>query len=163
MSLVATKTINKIDDETPITDGNAAITSEVFWPAIVLSGLRQSMRLNGGVTTSRLKHMATEATLYANQLLAEWRAEQEKNGFASLNAVPSPIINDTTAHVFRYHHAVYSFTKALLIENYRDIDTTRDGEKHAEALSTQIDDLRRDGQNAIRDILGKHRMIAELV
>ncbi|CDG97338.1 head completion/stabilization protein [Xenorhabdus bovienii] len=163
MSLVATKTINKIDDETPITDGNEAITSDVFWPAIVLSGLRQSMRLNGGVTTCRLKHMATEATLYANQLLAEWRAEQEKNGFASLKAVPSPVINDTTAHVFRYYQAVYSFTKALLIENYRDIDTTRDGEKHAEALSTQIDDLRRDGQNAIRDILGKHRMIAELV
>ncbi|MFH2500294.1 head completion/stabilization protein, partial [Morganella morganii] len=61
-----------------------------------------------------------------------------------------------------YRQAVYSFTKSYLIENYRDIDTTREGEKHAEALSTQIDDLRRDGQNAVRDLMGLRRMVAEL-
>lgn len=162
MSLVATKQIHSVQEES-INDGDEKITSGDFWPVIGLAQLRQSMRLTGNVTTSRLKHMAMEAVLYVNQLLDEWREVQKNNGFNQLSEVPSPQINDTTAIVFRYHHAVYSFTKALLIENYRDIDTTREGEKHAQALSTQVDDLRRDGQNAVRDILGKLRMFAELV
>ncbi|MEQ5754052.1 MULTISPECIES: head completion/stabilization protein [unclassified Providencia] len=162
MSLVATKQIHSVQEES-INDGDEKITSGDFWPVIGLAQLRQSMRLTGNVTTSRLKHMATEAVLYVNQQLDEWRQEQNAKGFNQLSAVPSPVINDTMAVVFRYHHAVYSFTKALLIENYRDIDTTREGEKHAQALRTQIDDLRRDGQNAVRDILGKLRMFAEIV
>ncbi|RAX00765.1 MULTISPECIES: head completion/stabilization protein [unclassified Photorhabdus] len=163
MSLVAAKQPRSIDTHADINDGGAKVTSGTFWPDITLADLRNSMRLSGAVTTERLIHITVEAVLYVNQLLAVWQQEQEENGFASLAAVPSPAINDTTAYIFRYRHAVYSFTKALLIENYRDIDTTRDGEKHAEALSTQIDDLRRDGQNAVRDVLGKNRMIAELV
>lgn len=162
MSLVAAKQIHSVQEES-INDGDEKITSGDFWPVIVLAQLRQSMRLTGNVTTSRLKHMVMEAVLYVNQLLDEWREVQKECGFNQLSEVPSPQINDTTAFVFRYHHAVYSFTKALLIENYRDIDTTREGEKHAQALSTQVDDLRRDGQNAVRDILGKLRMFAELV
>ncbi|MBD2785949.1 head completion/stabilization protein [Xenorhabdus sp. DI] len=163
MSLVAAKQSRPIDPATDINDGGVKVTSGAFWPEIRLADLRLSMRLSGAVTTARLMHMTTDAVLYVNQQLAVWQNAQEASGVTSLDTVPSPAINDTTAHVFRYRHAVYSFTKAMLIENYRDIDTTRDGEKHAEALSTQIDDLRRDGQNAIRDILGQHRMIAELV
>ncbi|PHM38577.1 head completion/stabilization protein [Xenorhabdus innexi] len=163
MSLVATKQPRPMENLHELNDGGAKVTAGPFWPVITLADLRRSMRLSGAVTTERLMHMTTEAVLSVNQQLAVWQATQESFGFRSLETVPSPVINDTTAHVFRYRHAVYSFTKAMLIENYRDIDTTRDGEKHAEALSTQIDDLRRDGQNAIRDMLGKSRMIAELV
>lgn len=162
MSLVATKKINTVDDEIIADDGERVISGD-FWPDIVLADLRQSMRLTGGVSTSRLKHMTTEAVIYVNQQLNVWCKAQQAQGFSTLAAVPAETINNTTIVVFRYHHAVYSFTKALLIENYRDIDTTREGEKHAEALSSQIDDLRRDGQNAIRDLLGKPRMVAELV
>lgn len=162
MNLVASKKINNVDDEV-IADDGEKIVSGVFWPEIILADLRQSMRLTGGVTTSRLKHMATEAVIYVNRQLAAWREVQQSQGLMTLLVVPAEEINDTTVLAFRYKHAVYSFTKALLIENYRDIDTTRDGEKHALALSTQIDDLRRDGQNAVRDILNKPRMVAELV
>lgn len=163
MSLVATKQPRPIDDLIEFNDGSEKVSSGEFWPEIRLAELRSSMRLSGSVTTERLMHMTTAAVLSVNQQLTVWQREQVQRGFASLETVPSPAINDTSAHVFHYRHAVYSLTKAMLIENYRDIDTTRDGERHAEALSTQIDDLRRDGQNAIRDILGKHRMIAELV
>lgn len=162
MNLVAPKEIRSIQDET-INDGQEKVTSGEFWPDIILADCRQSMRLTGGISTSRLKHMATEAVIYVNQQLKAWSEEQKANGFMALQAVPADIINETTVLVFRYKHAVYCFTKAMLIENYRDIDTTRDGEKHALALSTQVDDLRRDGQNAVRDILGKLRMFAELV
>ncbi len=69
----------------------------------------------------------------------------------------------STWHHAHYRRAVYSITKASLTEHYRDIDTTRDGEKHAEALSTQIDMLWRDARWSIRDILGEDRGLAELV
>ncbi|OCA54215.1 head completion/stabilization protein [Photorhabdus namnaonensis] len=146
-----------------INDGGSVVTSGAFWPDIKLADLRRAMRLDGTVTTDRLMHAASEAALNANSQLDAWREKQEADGFVSLMTVPAPAINGTTALVFRYHRAVYCFAKALLTEGYRDIDTTRQGEKHAQALSTQIDDLWRDGQHAIRDILGRHRMIAELV
>ena len=63
----------------------------------------------------------------------------------------------------RYKNAVYSLTKALLIEGYRDIDTTSKGEGHAAALSTQIDTLWRDVRWSIRDIQDESRGLAELV
>lgn len=162
MSLVAPKAIRPIEEETRDDDGEN-VTSEAFWPVINLNHLRQSMRLTGDVTSSRLKHEATEAVIYVNQSLDAWREKQQQQGYDTLEKVPSPMINDTTQAVYRYQRAVYSFTKAALIEQYRDIDTTRDGEKHALALSSQIDDLRRDGQNALRDLLGRRRMLIEIV
>lgn len=149
------------DDE--IDDGGATVTSSAFWPPIRLADVRRDIRLSGKVTTDRLMHAVAEAVLHANQQLVSWQAEQEALGFSTLKAIPAPPINDTTALVFRYRRAVYCFAKALLTEGYRDIDTTRDGEKHAEALATQIDSLWRDGQNAIRDLLGRPRMVAALV
>ena len=162
MSLVAPKAITPIHD-IPTEDGDEKVTSRAFWPDILLGDLRQSMRIPNGITTRRLKHETTEAVIYVNQSLAAWQAEQQAQGYETLAEVPSHAINNTTQAVYRYQRAVYSFTKAALIEQYRDIDTTRDGEKHALALSSQIDDLHRDGQNALRDILGRKRMLIEIV
>lgn len=166
MSLVAKKEITPPTGESDdISDGGITITvtSDDFWPVIRLADIRREIRLNGTVTTGRLQHATSEAVLYTNSQLARWQASQLANGFSVLNDIPAPQINGTSGLVFRYQRAVYCVTKALLTEGYRDIDTTRDGEKHAAALSTQIDDLWRDGQNAIRDILGRPRMVAELV
>lgn len=157
--LVAPKTIAPTDEMTDINDRGEKVKTIPFYPEITLSDLRWAMRVNGTVTTARLKHTTTNAALYVNDLLKDWQAVQAAE---TLGAVPSSPVNDETRYLFLYRQAVYSFTKSYLIENYRDIDTTREGEKHAEALSTQIDDLRRDGQNAVRDLIGLHRMVAEL-
>lgn len=164
MSLVAPKEINPIEGDAPdLDDGGAVVNSGAFWPEIKLLDLRTSMRINGKVTTDRLMHAAMEAVLHTNDQLAEYRSSQEAEGHASLEAVPAELINKVSPLVYRYRRAVYSFTKASLTESYRDIDTTRDGEKHAEALSTQIDMLWRDSRWAIRDILNEDRGLAELV
>lgn len=157
--LVAPKAVAPTDETTDISDKGVVVKTIPFYPDITLSDLRWAMRVNGTVTTARLKHAATCAALYVNDLLKEWQAAQTAE---TLGDVPSTPVNDETRHLFLYRQAVYSFTKSYLIENYRDIDTTREGEKHAEALSTQIDDLRRDGQNAVRDLMGFKRMVAEL-
>lgn len=164
MSLVASKEINPLEgDATDINDGGASVTSGTFWPEIRLAELRRDMRLNGLVTTDRLKHAATEAVLNINRQLAEWRTGQQAEGYEALDAVPSEVINDTTEYVFRYRRAVYCAAKALLTEGYRDVDTTGQGEKHAAALTSQIETLWRDSNFAMRDILGLSRGLAELV
>lgn len=162
MSLVASKEINPLEgDAQDINDGGAVVTSGAFWPEIRLADLRRAMRLNGLVTTDRLKYMTTEAVLTVNRQLTEWRAGQAE--YVSLAAVPSETINDTTEMVYRYRRAVYCIAKALLTEGYRDVDTTGQGEKHAAALASQIDTLWRDANFAIRDILNISRGLAELV
>lgn len=157
--LVAKKTIAPTDETIDINDQGETVKTIPFYPEIKLSDLRWAMRINGTVTTARLKHATTNSVIYVNDLLHSWQSKQVVD---ALGKIPSPPVNNETKHTFLYRHAVYSYTKAYLIENYRDIDTTRDGEKHAEALSTQIDDLKRDVQNAIRDLTGEKRMIAEL-
>jgi len=157
--LIAKKTIAPTDDTVDINDQGEVVKTIAFYPKIKLSSLRWAMRINGTVTTARLKHATTNSVIYVNDLLNRWQREQTVD---ALEKIPSPPVNDETKHTFLYRHAVYSYTKAYLIEHYRDIDTTRDGEKHAEALSSQIDDLKRDVQNAVRDLTGEKRMIAEL-
>ena len=157
--LVAPKAVAPTDETTDINDRGESVKTLPFYPDLVLSELRWAMRVNGTVTTARLKHAATNAALYVNDLLQGWQVAQTAETLAD---VPSSPVNGETRNLFLYRQAVYSFTKSYLIENYRDIDTTREGEKHAEALSTQIDDLRRDGQNAVRDLMGLRRMVAEL-
>jgi hypothetical protein len=49
-----------------------------------------------------------------------------------------------------------------VLEGYRDVSTTPKGDKDAEALDRQIDDLWRDGRWSIADIREEARIYAEL-
>ena len=121
------------------------------------------MRLDGEVTPERLTHAAVEAMTRVNDELKAWRTIQQQLHHEALRDIPAETVNGQSVLVNRYLRAVYSTTKALLLEGYRDIDTTREGEKHAEALSTQVDAAWRDSQWAIRDIMGLPRNLAEIV
>jgi hypothetical protein len=138
------------------------LTNSDFWPDIELHELRESVRLDGNVTNDRLRHVTIEAINRVNDELAHWRDKQINSGYACLYDVPAEVVAGASVLVSRYLRAVYSTTKALIIESYRDIDTTREGEKHAEALSTQIEDAWRDSQWALRDIMGLKRGLAEI-
>ncbi|WP_140920800.1 head completion/stabilization protein [Limnobaculum xujianqingii] len=161
MSMIATEPVRP-ETETP-NDGDSKVNSDSFWPEISLGELRKAMRLDGQVTTDRLMMRTIEAVAHVNDRLNEWRNNQEELGVTALSEVPASKINGESVKIWRYRNAVYSLTKALLIEGYRDIDTTREGEKHAEALATQIDTLWRDVNWAVSDIQGDSRGIAELV
>jgi hypothetical protein len=41
-------------------DGGEKVTAGTFWPEIALSDVRMEMRINGAVTTSRLKQAVIE-------------------------------------------------------------------------------------------------------
>ncbi|MDK1707018.1 head completion/stabilization protein [Serratia marcescens] len=139
------------------------VTNSAFWPDIDTTDMRGSVRLDGQVTEERLLNETREAMARVNRELRDWQFIQQAAGYTALSEIPAEVIDGQSVLVMRYCRAVYCTAKALLLEGYRDIDTTRDGEKHAEALSTQIESAWRDSQWALRDIMGLSRALAEIV
>lgn len=162
-SLVATKTpFPANSDVTDIDDGDSTVTAGSFWPVISLKDLRLAARITGGVTTTRLMHVTTEAVGHVIEQLEEWQINQQRLGYETLQNVPAAEVNGESMKVYRYRRVVYSIARALVIEGYRDVDTTPKGDKDAAALDLQREDLWRDARWGIADIQRKPRVYAEL-
>ncbi|ELS1261517.1 head completion/stabilization protein [Salmonella enterica] len=164
MGMVAKPQVNSAEtDVTDVDDGAEKVTAGTFWPEILLRDLRLASRIPGRTTTSRLKFVATEAVAHATDQLDDWRGIQESAGYSTLADVPARMLNGESVKVYRYRRAVYSAARALLLENARDVDTTEKGDRKADALEVQTDDLWRDVRWAIADIRGTQRLFVELV
>ncbi|EDE9725249.1 capsid assembly protein, partial [Salmonella enterica] len=150
-------------DVTDVDDGAEKVTAGAFWPEILLRDLRLASRIPGRTTTSRLKFVTTEAVAHVTDQLDDWRGIQESAGYSTLADVPARMLNGESVKVYRYRRAVYSAARALLLENARDVDTTEKGDRKANALEVQTDDLWRDVRWAIADIRGTQRLFVELV
>lgn len=162
-SLVAKKTpFPAVSDVTDVDDGDSTVTAGSFWPVISLKDLRLAARITGGVTTTRLMHVTTEAVGHIIEQLEEWQINQQRLGYDTLQNVPAVEVNGESVKVYRYRRAVYSIARALVIEGYRDVDTTPKGDKDAAALDLQREDLWRDARWGIADIQRKPRVYAEL-
>ena len=162
MSMVArTEPRPAEDDITDTDDGDTRISAGAFWPDIVLRELRLAVRLPGRVTTSRLLHTATGAVAHVTRELEAWQQEQQAAGHQTLADVPAPVINGESVNLWHWRNAVYTATRALILERYRDADTTDKGDRRADALDIQTSDLWRDVSWAISDILCRPRIFAE--
>ncbi|MFM5844042.1 head completion/stabilization protein [Aeromonas sanarellii] len=139
------------------------IDSSPFWPAISLPDLRDTVRLDGTVTTARLKHAVIDAITSVNRDLADWRRAREAEGVTTLAAVPGEVINGESAYLHSYRRAIYAMTRANLLERYTDYSATGDGVKGADAKIISSDDLYRDARFAIRDILGTTHITVALI
>jgi len=167
MSFIAQRPVRPAEsDVTDVDDGGAQIAIGTFWPTVKLHDLRLAARIAGDITTSRLMHMATEAALHVADQLKDWRKQREAEGAESLASVlltsvgePVEQINGESAKVYRFRRAVYSFTRASVLEGYRDVGTTPKGDKDAEALDRQTDALWRAGRWRIAE---EARIYAEL-
>lgn len=145
----------------PTSPAEGEIDSSPFWPAISLPDLRDTVRLDGTVTTARLKHAVIDAITSVNRDLADWRRAREAEGVTTLAAVPGEVINGESAYLHSYRRAIYALTRANLLERYADYSATGDGVKGADAKIISSDDLYRDARFAIRDILGTtHNTVA---
>ena len=147
----------------PTAPAEGEITSNPFWPAISLPDLRATVRLDGTVTTERLKHSAIDAVTSVNRDLAQWRTARQNEGIATLATVPSELINNESVHLHSYRRAVYAMTRANLLERYTDYSASGDGVIGADAMVVSSDDLYRDARFAIRDILGTTHNTVELI
>lgn len=147
----------------PTSPAEGEINSSPFWPAISLPDLRDTVRLDGTVTTARLKHAVIDAITSVNRDLADWRRAREAEGVATLAAVPGEVINGESAYLHSYRRAIYAMTRANLLERYTDYSATGDGVKGADAKIISSDDLYRDARFAIRDILGTTHITVALI
>ncbi|EAA7889386.1 head completion/stabilization protein [Salmonella enterica subsp. enterica] len=164
MGMVAKPQVNSAEkDVTDVDDGAEKVTAGTFWPEILLRDLRLASRIPGRTTTSRLKFVTTEAVAHVTDQLDDWRGIQESASYSTLADVPARMLNGESVKVYRYRRAVYSAARALILENARDVDTTEKGDRKADALEVQTDDLWRDVRWAIADIRGTQRLFVELV
>ncbi|MDX7797908.1 head completion/stabilization protein [Aeromonas caviae] len=147
----------------PTSPAEGEIDSSPFWPAISLPDLRDTVRLDGTVTTARLKHAVIDAITSVNRDLADWRRAREAEGVTTLAAVPGEVINGESAYLHSYRRAIYAMTRANLLERYTDYSATGDGAKGADAKIISSDDLYRDARFAIRDILGTTHITVALI
>ncbi|WP_273827613.1 head completion/stabilization protein [Providencia rettgeri] len=151
----------------PATEKDEMLTSGVFWPEIKTRAFRESMRVDGTVTQSRLIEALKNAIIETNRELSSFQQQEIHLGYATLEAVPASKITHgeigVSELVILYRRAVFSTAKANLTERYRDIDTTPNGSKKADALEPNIDDLQRDAIWAIQRINGTTHNIVELI
>ena len=147
----------------PTSPAEGEIDSSPFWPAISLPDLRETVRLDGTVTTARLTHAVIDAITSVNRDLADWRNARQAEGHTTLAAVTNEVINNESVHLHSYRRAVYAMTRANLLERYTDYSATGDGVKGADAKIISSDDLYRDARFAIRDILGTTHNTVELI
>ncbi|MED9322471.1 head completion/stabilization protein, partial [Escherichia coli] len=94
--------------------------------------------------------------------LRNWQTQQMNDGYRTLADVPASRVNGESVNVHRFRLAVYAATRALILERVRDVDTTEQGDRKADALEAQTGDLWRDVRWAIADIQGAPRIFARL-
>lgn len=156
-----------MNDFTAIANANEIDNLEInnisFFPAINISDVRKTQRLDGTVTTERLKAAITSAIIAVNDDLYSWRITKQAAGITSINDLSDQQINGESKYLLLYKHAVYSWANALLNEQYINFDATAKAKGEIEPNIDSIGNLYRNARYAIRDILGKSRSTMELI
>lgn len=134
-----------------------------WWPAINLTTLRENVRLDPA-RSERVRDAVRQAMLDIAIELAAWRAEQETAGHASLEAVPARIkVDGQSDYVLRWRRAVEAVIAADLGERSIGQQMTSAGVDRAEAFRADVDVHHRNVRKAVRDFLGRTRIVAELL
>lgn len=148
----------------PVAEENeAVIVNDGWFPNVSLTTIRDLTRIDGTITSPRLRELTINAMDTVNSELATWKQAKVADGHENLAAVPASTLDSISTNVHRYTRAVYCLTKANIIERYRDYDSSNDGNKRADELDPSVGDLQRDARWAINDILGISRTTIELI
>ena len=133
-----------------------------FWPALNITAIREAIRLDAAITAARLREATRIAMLEVARELAGWRTEKSAAGYASLQAVPArQIIGGQSDYVALWNRAVYSAVGADLGERQIGGGLSTAGAERAEQLMADVEIHRRNQIFAVRDFLGRSRVIAE--
>lgn len=107
-----------MNDFTAIANANEADNLEIsnisFFPAIDINDVRKTQRLDGTVTTQRLKTAIASAIIAVNDDLYNWRLKKQAAGITSINNLNDEQINGESKYLILYKRAVYSWANALL-------------------------------------------------
>lgn len=134
-----------------------------FWPDVAPADCRDAERLDGTVTAPRLAHELQVAMADVNRQLADWQQARQDEGAATLGDVVAPGWTPPGYYDLLYRRAVYATAHAALLERYRDLSATRDGDERGEAKDQAADDYRRYARWAVSEILGRPHTTVELI
>ncbi len=148
---------------TPAVPAAEPVNHDRWFPGVDLTALRAQARIRESVTPDRLREAVLSALIWVGDQLADWQAAQLAAGHTTLAAVPSTLIMGESRKLTLYRQAVTAWTKALVVERYRDTDLTGAGDRRAEDLDPSVGELRRDAIHAVRAILGRTRTDVELI
>lgn len=118
----------------PPADQEGTLHNDGWFPDIDLLKIRTQARLDGTVTTDRLREAILSAMADVNQQLTNYKATQLLAGHTSLELVPGPDLAEERIWGIHYRHAILSHVQANMAEQYRNFDTTGTGDKKAEPL-----------------------------
>lgn len=138
------------------------VGNDGFFPDIDLGKLRDAVRLDGTVTPARLRPAVVKAVIGINRELADWKADQLRQGIPALSQL-EPKIDGKAVQLHLYLTALYHTVKADLTEKYHTFDATKSGAEEAARQLLTVDDDRREAKWAIRDLLGVERTTVELI
>lgn len=134
-----------------------------FWPDLDPGDFRDATRLDGTVTVPRLVQALQVAMADVNRQLADWQQARQDGGAATLDAVAPPVWALPDHYAMLYRRAVYATAHASLLERYRDVTATEQGDERGEAKDEAADDIRRDARWAVAEIEGKRHTTVELI
>ncbi|KGH10202.1 phage head protein [Comamonas thiooxydans] len=143
------------------------VTNDGWFPDMDPAKVRDACRLDGTVTTARLRPALVDAMLSVNDELQLFKASSIEAGHTKLADVPASMVDGKSAKVQQYMRAVHYCLMADLAEAYRNMASLPDGSGKAghvlERLVVEVDEHRRKQRWAIADLKGGRRSIVELI
>lgn len=148
---------------TTTTETQLTITNNTFFPDLKLADFRAQYRVDDTVTDERITQQLSTAMMGVNYELWFWQNKQVSEGYNSLEDVPGENYGNITDKQHYYYTAVFAKAKALIIEKYRDFDSTGHGNDKADNMGSLIDDYKTESREAIRRLLAISRSTVELI
>ncbi len=139
------------------------ISNETYFPDLDLTMFRDLMRADQTVSDAQAVQILTTAMIEVNRELKEWVAAQILAGYGSFTDIPATSFGVVTDMQHHYQAAIFNRAKALLVESYRDFDSTKSGHDKADEMDSRVDDYLRLSREAIRAIIGEPRLTVELI
>ncbi len=143
------------------------IANEPFFPAVDLAAMRESLRLDGTVTPTRLRDAVSDAILHVNNELRPWAEARQAEGAATLADLLAPRINGTSTRVQAYLRAVQHGAAASLEDTKRAQATLPAGlgkdARVLESVGLRTDDHLQAMRHAIADCMGRMRESVQLI
>lgn len=136
------------------------VSNNGFFPDIDINQFREVMRVEQPISNLRTKQAILDAIISVNNESKAWPAIQNYN---SLKEVPSEQYGEVSQYEHHYQSAVFNKAKALLLENYRDFDSTKSGHERADQMEERVDDYLRRSRESIRALLGTAKITIELI
>lgn len=137
------------------------VLNDGWFPHLSIAAARDALRLDGTVTDQRLRDAMRYAIHSVNRQLAALRVALV--AFPTMADADPVTIDGQSRLLMLYRRAVHCTAKADLIERYRDYDSTDSGLRRAEDLTASIDEMRRNANWAVRDMLGQPHTVVELI